>query len=469
MRSGDVDLTKDRFSKTISVGSRLPFLNEINYTLASLHVIAWRMRDDKMDLNEFFPHQVCINLDTRPDRWKRITARFVEHGIDQVIRFPAVDGKRMGVPSGWDRSPGEYGCLQSHLAVVEQARNDAKPSVLIFEDDVVLAQEFNRKFSEYVEQLPDDWDMVFFGGLHGQPLAKVSDNVIRVTHSLSTYTYALKHTIYDSFIELNRRSLTILDENTRALQKRFNCYCFTPHLAWVEEDYSDVRGERVNLWWLKESLVLYGPEIDEILKNTVAVIAHYNDNSASLRNLLFTTDYLSHGLPGITFSILEHGDGPSLNRNLLPHGCHLERAEGADNCNLSHLLKRGFEIFESNKDFFIFLDSDVFLTFSDVRGNLLKCLDYDIASSFQEIYNLNERDTQRILNGDLRWDYDGTYQARKKSSIFDSAYIVTRKGMRILSEWENSSHQSEDRVSMRVEELLRVYESPNLARRLSSR
>lgn len=422
-----------------------------------------------MNLNEFFPHQVCINLDIRPDRWERITARFVEHGINRVMRFPAVDGKNLELPPVWHNSPGAYGCLRSHLAVVEQARDDARPSVLIFEDDAVLAPGFNPKFADYVQQLPDDWDMVFFGALHGGPLAQVAGNVMRVTHSLSTYTYALKHTIYDTFIELNRQALAVLDENTRALQKRFNCYCFMPHLAWVEEDYSDIRGERMNLWWLKESLVLFGSEIDEMLQNTVAVISYGNENPSSFRNLLFTINYLSQRLPGITLLVLEQGREPGLKRSDLPPDCHLELVDDSGGRNRSRALKRSFDMFGFSKDFFIFLDSDVFLTREDIRGNLLKCHDYDVASSFREIYDLNEQDTLRILKGDASWDYNGTYQSRRKVAIDDSGCIVTRKGMRILSECEKSDHQSEEQWSMRAAELLRVYDSPNLARRLSSR
>jgi len=421
-----------------------------------------------MDINDFFPHQVCINLNIRPDRWERIGARFVEHGINQVIRFPAVDGKKLEIPSAWGNTPGAYGCLRSHLAVVEQARDYAKPSVLIFEDDVVFAPEFNSKFADYVKRLPDDWDIVFFGGLHGQPLTKVADNVMRVTHSLSTYAYALKHTIYDGFIELNRQALAVLDENTRALQKRFNCYCFMPHLAWVEEDYSDVREEMSNLWWLKESLSLFGPEIDEILKNTVAVISYRNGNPGSFRNLTFTIDYFSRRLPSVTLLVLEQGSEPSLYPSRLPPSCHYEFMGDSSSSSRNRSLKRGFELYEASKDFFIFLESDVFLTREDIRANLLKCRDYDVATSFREIYDLNARDTLRVLNDDVRWNYDGGYQGRKKAAIRDSSCIATREGMRALGMREESDNQSEDQIQIRTEESLRVYHSPNLARRLSS-
>ena len=208
-----------------------------------------------MNINDFFPHKVCINLDRRADRWERMRERFTQHGVENVVRFPALDGKSLDIPETWDDFPGAYGCLRSHLKVVEQARADSKNSVLIFEDDAVLAPEFSAKFAEYINQMPDDWDMILFGGIHGEPPARISPNVTRVSHSLSTYTYALNHNIYDGFIDINRRALTLLDQNTRSLQKTFKTYCFMPHLAWVEEDFSDVREEMSNLWWLSQSLV----------------------------------------------------------------------------------------------------------------------------------------------------------------------------------------------------------------------
>lgn len=420
-----------------------------------------------MNLNEFSPYQVCINLDKRPDRWERITARFAEHSINRVIRFPAVDGEQLEIPSVWRSSPGAYGCLRSHLAVIEQARKDAQPSVLIFEDDAVLAPEFNAKFADYVGQLPEDWDMVLFGGLHGQPPTSVAGNVMRVTHSLSTYAYALKHTIYDGFIELNQQARALLDENTRALQKRFKCYCFMPHLAWVEEDYSNISGELSNLWWLKESLVLFGAEVDEILQNTVAVVSYCYKGPGSLRNLSFTINYLSQKLPGITLLVLAQEPEPTLDPSELPPNCHFEVFEDCGCHNRSHALKRGFELFESSKDFFIFLDSDVFLTREDIRANLLKCRDSDFVSAFRAIYDLDKRDTVRILKGNARWDYNGTYQSRTKEAIFEAGCIVTRNGMRRLLERKKLGLQSDSQLSMMAEALLRWYKSPNLARRLS--
>lgn len=417
-----------------------------------------------MKLDDFFPHQVCINLDRRKDRWERMRTRFARHNIGQVVRFPALDGKSLDIPSIWRDFPGAYGCLRSHLAVVEQAREEARQSVLIFEDDAVLDPQFNTRFAEYIKQLPEAWDMVLFGGIHGKSLARMSSNVMRVTHSLSTYAYAMKHTIYDGFIELNRQALTVLDENTRALQKRFNCYCFMPHLAWVEDDYSDVREERINLWWLSESLVLWGKEVDQILEKTVAVIFHYHRSEASLKNLRFIVDSFSEKLPSIALLVVEQAEEPSLSS--LPAHCHIEFLKDSGCCKRSRAFNLGFEMFEPSKDFFIFLDSDICLTREDIKANLLKCREYDFTSSFSEIFDLNEEDTLKILDNNMRWDYNGIYHPRKKADICYASCIFTRRGMRLIGGWEEPDNQEAGLTSKRVRPLLRVYDSPNPARRL---
>ena len=419
-----------------------------------------------MNLNDFFPHKVCINLDKRRDRWERMQAKFAAHNINRVIRFPALDGKTLKIPDFWDDFPGAYGCLRSHLAVVEQAHMAAKPSVLIFEDDAVLHPQINAKFSEYIDQLSEDWDMLLFGGIHGKPFDGASRNVVRVTSSLSTYAYALKHTIYESFIELNRKALTVLDENTRALQEQFNCYCFVPHLAWVDDDYSDVREDRSHPWWLKESLVLWGREVESILEKTAAVISYRHRSEASLENLRFIVNYFSKYLPTVAVLVVAEAESPGLDPKKLSEKCRFEFVRDASGLERSRVFDLGFEIFAPSKDCFLFQESDIFLTRDDIRANLLMCREFEFASAFSQMCELNEADTMKILNNDMRWEYNGNFKPRKKADICDFACIFTSNGMRRIGSWKDNPESN--LISKRVRQLLRVYESPNLARRLFS-
>src|SRR5260370_1879782 len=116
----------------------------------------------------------------------------------------------------------------------------------------------------------------------------------------------MEHTDNDRFSGVNSGAGSSLDENTRALQKEFNCYCFMPHLAWVEEDYSDVKDELSNLWWLSESLVLFGPQVEEMLKRTVAIVFH--QCSSPLENLDFVLKYFAAKLPGVEVLVARSDD-----------------------------------------------------------------------------------------------------------------------------------------------------------------
>ena len=206
-----------------------------------------------MLLSQLFPHKVCINLDRRADRWQRMQADFARHGIDGVQRFPAVDGSTMTLPPGWRHTAGAFGCLLSHVNVIEEARARKAESVLIFEDDTILDPEFTPRFAAFAGEVPADWDMLYFGALHKDEPVRLSEHVYRITKANSTFAYALKRTVFDAFLELNRRADQVLDVNTYELQERFNCYCFVPNLAWVQTEYSDVQNKLERHWYLEKN------------------------------------------------------------------------------------------------------------------------------------------------------------------------------------------------------------------------
>src|SRR5687768_6116147 len=130
-----------------------------------------------MLLSRLFPHKICINLDRRPGRWARMQAEFARHGIDGVRRFSAVDGSTIALPAQWNHTAGAYGCLLSHVAVIEEMRALNAESVLIFEDDTVFDPGFASKFESFVKEIPSDWDMLYFGALHkGEPV-RLSEHV----------------------------------------------------------------------------------------------------------------------------------------------------------------------------------------------------------------------------------------------------------------------------------------------------
>ena len=393
-------------------------------------------------INQIFPDKVCINLDRRIERWRQMQQKFQQHGIEAVQRFTAIDGETSTIPANWPGTPGAYGCLRSHLEVVREARRLGLSNVLILEDDVVFDDQFERKFNESIHQLPADWDMLFFGALHKDELIRVSDNIGRITQANSTYAYALRDTVFDAFVELNSRADEVLDVNNLVLQKEFNCYCFLPHLAWVEAAYSDAQEKAVHHWYLRESLVLFGPQVDRLLSETTIVFAYRSNDAENLRCLL---EYYDHYFsPYIAMVIVEQDFEPSLKRETLPPNCDYVFLRDGSEFNPPRCFAAGVRHADANRNYFIFSNSDIYLETLDIRANLRMCERYDCVTGFEQIVDLSPEASQRL-------------RATKRTGgvDFNGNRSVSSGHCRFLNRRAIQSQQ------------LRIFHSPNCALRLT--
>ena len=300
-------------------------------------------------------------------------AQLARHGIHRVERFPAVDGNNVSKPAGWTHSAGAYGCLLSHVEVVREAQRSNAKSVLIFEDDTVLDPEFQSKFASFSKEVPDDWDMLYFGALHKDEPAQISEHVGRITKANSTYAYALKNTVFDAFIELNTRAGSVIDINSFILQERFNCYCFMPNLAWVEAEYSDVQNRLERHWYLEKSLVLYGAQMDRLLGRTTIVITDRGDS----KNLSFLKRYYEEYFAPLVEIVVDA---------------------------------------TPKRDFVILSESDTYIEALDIRANLRMCEEFDAATGFDHIIDLNHDQAQLLRRTSITRGIDITNNPVSKNT-----------------------------------------------------
>ena len=410
-----------------------------------------------LSINHVFPHKVCINLDRRIERWEQMQNKFHQHGIHSVQRFAAVDGETSAIPAHWDSTPGAYGCLLSHLQVVREVRRMGFPSVLIFEDDVVFDDQFEKKFADYIQQLPDDWDMLFFGALHKDELIKVSDNIGRITQSNSTYACALRHTVYDAFIDLNSKANDVLDVNSLVLQKQFNCYCFLPHLAWVEPAYSDAQQKQVHHWYLRESLVLFGPQVDRLLSETTIVFAYDNNerSSRAAENLNCLLKYYDHFFsPFIEMVIVEQGPEQTLDRKTLPLNCDYVFVKDDSDFDPQRCFATGVKRAGASRKYFILSNSDVYLETLDIRANLRMCERYDFVTGCDQIIDLSPAASEQLRNSSRNLCGLEITANGSANNAGGACQFLNRHAVQML---ESNGKQPQ----------LRIFESPNIALRLS--
>ena len=110
-----------------------------------------------------------INLDRGVERLARF--KQLNRHLKDVIRFPAADGAKLNrldlIKDGYiaeDLSylAGTTGCALSHIKLWEKAAS-SNQSLTIFEDDIAVSHQFEKRAREVLSVLPDDWDIIQWG------------------------------------------------------------------------------------------------------------------------------------------------------------------------------------------------------------------------------------------------------------------------------------------------------------------
>jgi len=160
-------------------------------------------------MKQWFDRSVVISLARRIDRLSRSRKSF-DAGLDWSSRplwaapeaFAAVDGSTLPLPNEWklhgqhNAGRGAWGCLRSHVRVLEDAMQAGANSVLVFEDDAVFRPGFQRDLESFMSRVPDDWECLMLGGGHSSQPTMVDDreapHVVRCFETHRTHAYAVR-------------------------------------------------------------------------------------------------------------------------------------------------------------------------------------------------------------------------------------------------------------------------------------
>jgi len=192
-------------------------------------------------------HAFFINLDSRPDRKQHVEGQMSTLGIP-AERFKAIKLKN-----------GAIGCSMSHIKVLETAKANNLPHVLIVEDDILFT-----KPSLFIEQLNTflaghkEFDVVLFAGNNMPPYTVVDESCVRVSKCQTTTGYLVQRHYYDTLItnykkgieglmrEPHNHGLYAIDKYWFHLQAIHKWYLITPLTVVQREDYSDIEKRPTN-------------------------------------------------------------------------------------------------------------------------------------------------------------------------------------------------------------------------------
>lgn len=197
-------------------------------------------------LKNYFDRVVVINLDRRKDRWKDIQQKLskINWPFKTPERFSAYDGKKLPMPVGWTSGAGTWGCLLSHREVLARALQDGLNNILILEDDIFFAPDFENKVLSFIKGVPFEWDQIMFGGQYfdNSKAYDISPEVRKVSLCHRAHAYAVKGYFMQYMYSKLCASYGHVDHILNTFQDRFNVYTPSHFLIGQDGSPSDISG-----------------------------------------------------------------------------------------------------------------------------------------------------------------------------------------------------------------------------------
>lgn len=195
-----------------------------------------------MDLNAVFPHRAFISLARRKDRRAWLQARMADAGVSAEW-FRAVDAQSLGRCKGFKGLPQRANSLSFRFLLrAAQRRNSA--ALLVLEDDAIFHPQFRERVAEL--ELPDDWQIFYFGCLHLAPPKRVNDGIVRVTRALDTHAVAFRQSAYREVRKIMHGKHTAREQCNdvllSSLHAKLPTYAAFPNLIWQALGESDIAG-----------------------------------------------------------------------------------------------------------------------------------------------------------------------------------------------------------------------------------
>lgn len=217
-----------------------------------------------MRLKDHFSKIFVINLPYMPARRARLAGHLEATGLADAADLTwvrAVSGDWCPPPAWFKAGNGAWGCLQSHLRIVQDAIMEQLDSFLVLEDDVVFSPRAASELESLMAGVPKDWDQLYLGGQHlKNPTSdQLPPGIFRCGNVNRTHAFALSNRVFGRFQQhithapdyMARGAWHIDHQLGLAHERRvWNTYAPTWWLAGQDEGPSNISG-RTNprMWW----------------------------------------------------------------------------------------------------------------------------------------------------------------------------------------------------------------------------
>ncbi len=211
-----------------------------------------------MDIETLFPLRYYVNLGTAESRRRHTLNQFWAANLE-VERFPAINQKYVKHQRGHE-NPARCAYALTQKRLFRKARQLRAPSVLIFEDDVVLHPEWAEKVAEL--ELPEDWGMFFFGCQHRESPEAITPGLVRVRSAWDLQAFAVRAEYFAKVMAVlsplgkaaRPWQVAPTDRSIEKLMAEIPTYAAYPNLAWQLEAPSTLASGWVNDNYARDGL-----------------------------------------------------------------------------------------------------------------------------------------------------------------------------------------------------------------------
>jgi GR25 family glycosyltransferase involved in LPS biosynthesis len=217
----------------------------------------------------------CLTVKESPWRNDAVAERFKAAGLD-VEFFYGVHGQTVGIMPTmtiWDAPPGEHGRRNQHpyrvnpghvsltlnkVMLYQRILDRADDVVLIFENDVVLADNFLLELAKSMAALPDDWEACHVGYCctEGKPHQYINDRISTVFWPMCCHAMLWKRSALQKVIDGFKRNSWGNNSDIilqRVIYPTMKHYVFSQALASQEQSLSEagstVTWESIQGWF----------------------------------------------------------------------------------------------------------------------------------------------------------------------------------------------------------------------------
>jgi glycosyl transferase family 25 len=199
---------------------------------------------------------IVINMKKDKERLDYIKKQCQKANI-KFERFNGIDGTKLNIDKlkknksieihkysffnhdrqGRSSLKGSIGCALTHKKIWKQIINSDKKNTLIFEDDVIIPKNFFKKFNSYSKQIPNDWDIIFLGGVRifGKNITK---NIIKavstpnnIMNNCGLYAYIVNKNSAQKLINKCNPINNYIDIQINRHYNTLNAYYILPNIV----------------------------------------------------------------------------------------------------------------------------------------------------------------------------------------------------------------------------------------------